>query len=108
MNYSLFLVDKKTSQEKLIEVLEREEFFVGETDIISAIDLTVQSMDEGELATIISDVRHVYGNEGFVEKEIPMRTDENDYQMKIVLELIQFFPAANVEHLSADERFRWA
>ena len=108
VNYSLALRDEKSGETTLIEEKRNEEFFVGETDIIAAIDLAVQSMDEGELASLVVDVRHVYGNEGFAEKGIPPKNDENDYKMEIQLELLQFRPAPNVELLSADERILWA
>ena len=108
VNYSLSLLDEKSGETTLIEEKRNEEFFVGETDIIVAIDLAVQAMDEGELAVVVADVRHVYGNEGFVEKGIPPKDEDNDYKMQIQLELIRFCPAPNVELLSADERILWA
>lgn len=109
ISYKLYLVDQTTKETKLIEEISNEEFFLGEFDVLPAIDLSVQLMDRGEQATIDSDIRHCYGEKGLPEKNIPPVIDENpSYRMKIDIELIDWKPAEDMMNLSTDQRILWA
>lgn len=108
VSYSLTQVENVTSKKTLIEEVKDVEFFVGENDILPSIDYTIQSMDEGEIALILSDVRHCYGNRGCEEKNLRPFDPTNPYQMEIHLEFHQYLPSPSVEHLSAQQRIFWA
>ena len=99
---------RKHVKSKLIEEVKDHQLFVGENDVIPAIDICVQSMNEGEIALISSDVRHCYGTNGCQEKNVRPHTDLNPYRILIRLELHQWIPSPNVQLLSAQERIFWA
>ena len=108
VSYRLSLVDVLSATSRLIEEVPEERFFVGESDVLPAIDICVQSMSEGERATIHSDIRHCYGEKGFPEKGIPpTNKDSPDYRMNIELELQRWSPAPDPQLLPANERLFW-
>ena len=107
MSYKLFVVDSSTGESRLIESVDDERFFVGEHEILPAIDICVQLMDRGERALIDADTRHCYGEMGYPEKKISARSSTGPYRMKIDVELHDWQVASDVETLSAAERLSW-
>ncbi|CAF3014140.1 unnamed protein product [Rotaria sp. Silwood2] len=107
VSYKLSLVDNLTSNIRLIENVSNERFFISECDIISAIDISVQTMDRGECALIDSDTRHCYGDIGCLDKEIPPNSSNNSYRMIIELELHDWQSPSDVQKLSINERLYW-
>lgn len=107
VSYQLFLIDSSTLDSRLIETITNESFFVGEYDILPAIDITIQLMDRGEHAIIDSDIRHCYGENGCEEKGIPPITSENTYRMKIDLELHDWKYPEKIQTLTINERINW-
>ena len=88
--------------------MKNESFFVGEYDILPAIDITIQLMDRGEHAIIDSDVRHCYGNIGCEEKQLPSITSStNSYRMKIDLQLHDWKDPVDISTLSINDRLTW-
>ena len=51
ISYKLYFVDESTT--RLIETVDNESFFVGEYDVLTAIDMSVQLMDRGEQAALL-------------------------------------------------------
>jgi len=107
VSYKLFLIDNSTSDSRLIETITNESFFIGEYDILSAIDITIQLMDRGEHAIIDSDIRHCYGEQGCEEKQIPPISSNNSYRMKIDLEFHDWKQPIDIQILTADQRLYW-
>ena len=107
VSYKLFLVDSSTGESRLIESVDDESFFVGEHEILPAIDICVQLMDRGEHALIDADVRHCYGDIGCPEKKIPASSSTGPYRMKIDVELHDWKVSSDVETLAAAERLSW-
>ena len=107
VSYELFLIDTSTSDSRLIETVNNESFFIGEYDILPAIDLSIQLMDRGEHAIIDSDVRHCYGENGCEEKQIPPNTSTNSYRMKIDLQFHDWKNPVDIQALSINERLAW-
>lgn len=104
----MYLVDPSKEERQLIEEVSNEEFFIGEYDVLSAIDLSIQLMDRGEQALIDSDIRHCYGEKGYPEKNIPPVIDGNpSYRMQIELELHQWKIAEEIQSLSVEKRIFW-
>ncbi len=91
----------------MIETITNESFFVGEYDILSAIDIAIQLMDRGEHAIIDSDVRHCYGENGYEEKQIPPISSTNSYRMKIYLEFHDWKDPTDIQTLTIDQRIHW-
>ncbi|CAF3924366.1 unnamed protein product [Rotaria sordida] len=108
VSYKLFLIDDKTSNSRLIETITNESFFVNDSDILPAIDISIQLMDRGEHAFIYSDIRHCYGEMGCEEKQIPSVSSNNSYRMKIDLELHDWKHVPDIQTLSIDERLFWS
>jgi hypothetical protein len=96
-----------TSDLRLIETITNEIFFIGEYDILPAIDIAIQLMDRGENALIDSDIRHCYGEKGCEEKQIPPITSNNLYRMKINLEFHDWKAAYDIQTLTINERLYW-
>jgi hypothetical protein len=92
---------------RLIETISNESFFVGEYDILPAIDIAIQLMERGEHAFIDSDVRHCYGQIGCQEKQIPPASETDSYRMKIDIEFHDWKPAPDIQTLSIDNRLFW-
>ena len=107
VSYELFLIDTSTSDSRLIETVNNESFFIGEYDILPAIDMSIQLMDRGERAIIDSDVRHCYGENGCEEKQIPPFTTTNPYRMKIDLQFHDWKDPVDIQTLSINERLTW-
>jgi len=91
----------------LIETITNESFFIGEYDILPAIDIAIQLMDRGENALIDSDSRHCYGENGCEEKQIAPITSNNSYRMKIDLEFHDWKYAPDIQILTVDQRLYW-
>ena len=64
-------------------------------------------MDRGEHATIDSDTRHCYGENGCEEKQIPPVSSDNSYRMKIDLEFHDWQDPTDVQILSTERRLYW-
>lgn len=107
ISYELSIVNPLTSESRLIETINREEYLLSESDLIPAIDISIQSMDRGEIALIDSDVRHCYGEIGCEEKQLPPVSSLNPYRMKIHLEVHQWSQPIDVQLLSIDDRLKW-
>jgi FK506-binding protein 8 len=107
ISYTVSLVDNITSNIRVIENVSNERYFVSECDLIPAIDICVLLMDRGERASIDSDIRHCYGENGCEEKQIPPITSLNPYRMKIDLELHDWISPPDVQTLSIEERLYW-
>ncbi|CAF1047316.1 unnamed protein product [Adineta steineri] len=108
VSYKLFLFDNITKESRLIESVTNENCFVGEYDILPAIDIVIQLMDRGERAMIDSEARHCYGDIGCEEKQVPPITSTNSYSMKIDLELHDWKYAPEIQTLSVKERLYWS
>ncbi|CAM4818154.1 unnamed protein product [Rotaria magnacalcarata] len=108
VSYKLFLIDDSTADSHLIETVTNESFFVSESDILPAIDISIQLMDRGEHAFIDADIRHGYGEIGCIEKEIPPVSSNIKYRMKIDLEFHDWKDAPDIQTLSIDERLHWS
>ncbi|CAM2710587.1 unnamed protein product [Rotaria socialis] len=108
VSYKLFLIDDSTADSHLIETVTNESFFVSESDILPAIDISIQLMDRGEHAFIDADMRHGYGEIGCIEKEIPSISPNIKYRMKIDLEFHDWKDAPDIQTLSIDERLHWS
>lgn len=107
ISYELSLVNSLTSENRLIEKISNERYFVSEGDFIPAIDISIQSMDRGEIALIDSDVRHCYGDIGCEEKQLPPTTSLNPYRMKIHIELHDWINPMDIQFLSIHDRIHW-
>jgi hypothetical protein len=66
--------------------------------------MSIQLMDRGEHAIIISDIRHCYGEQGCEEKQIP---PTNGYHMKIDLQFHDWKYPVEIQTLSINERLSW-
>ncbi|CAF1038675.1 unnamed protein product [Adineta steineri] len=108
VSYKLFLFDNLTKESRLIESVTNENCFVGEYDILPAIDIVIQLMDRGERAMIDSEARHCYGDIGCEEKQVPPITSTSSYSMKIDLELHDWKYAPEIQALSVKERLYWS
>ncbi|CAF1139388.1 unnamed protein product [Adineta ricciae] len=108
VSYELYLVDDLTKDSRLIEKITNESFFIGEYEILPAIDIVIQLMDRGEHALIDSDVRHCYGENGCEEKQIPPVTSTSSYRMRIDLELVDWKDAPDISTLPINERLQWS
>ena len=106
ISYKLYFVDESTT--RLIETVDNESFFVGEYDVLTAIDMSVQLMDRGEQAVIDSDPRHCYDEPGCEEKQIPPVTPDKPYRMKIELNLHDWKVPPEISTMSIDERIVWS
>lgn len=106
ISYKLYLVDDSTT--RLIETVTNESFFIGEYDVLTAIDMSVQLMDRGEQAVIDSDSRHCYDQAGCEEKQIPPITSENPYRMKIELDFHDWKAPPEISTMKIDERIFWS
>lgn len=107
ISYELFLVNSLTNESRLIEKISNDRYFLSENDLISAIDISLQSMNRGERALIDSDIRHCYGDIGCEEKQIPPPNSLHPYRMKIDLELHQWISPIDIQLLPLNERLYW-
>ena len=82
----------------MIEELHDEQIFLGEGDTIQALDISLQTMEQGESALIYADLRHCQGS----------LVPHHSSKVKIELQLHQWQKPPDIETLSVKERIRWA
>ncbi|GCC18296.1 peptidyl-prolyl cis-trans isomerase FKBP8 [Chiloscyllium punctatum] len=74
-------------------------FTVGDGDVIQALDLCVQLMDQDEVALIISDAKYAYGSLGSSEPSVP-----SNATVHLEVQLLSVSDSPDLELLSGKER----
>ncbi|XP_033847914.1 peptidyl-prolyl cis-trans isomerase FKBP8 [Periophthalmus magnuspinnatus] len=66
-------INLKTALNDGTIVVERSDlsFTLGDGDVIQALDLTVQLMELGEKALVLTDAKYAYGSQGSFDPEVP-------------------------------------
>ncbi|CAF1401216.1 unnamed protein product, partial [Didymodactylos carnosus] len=98
ITYSLFLVDGGL----LVDESRELKYFVGECEVIPAIDISIQLMNKQEKAQIQADSRHCYGTLAYAEKHIPPSSN-----LRIELELLDWQYAPEIHSITLKERLEW-
>ncbi|OCT97723.1 hypothetical protein XELAEV_18009951mg [Xenopus laevis] len=88
--------------ENVVEDQESLTFTLGDGDVIQALDLCVQLMEEGETSLIASDAKYCYGKEGR-SPDIPPNSNLN---LEVTLLVVQDGP--DVENLSGQVKLNLA
>lgn len=78
-------------------------FTLGDGDAIQALDLTVQLMELGEKALIITDAKYGYGARGSLDPEVPPGAE-----LSLEVELLEATDAPNLELLPSNEKIALA
>ncbi|XP_061743752.1 peptidyl-prolyl cis-trans isomerase FKBP8 [Nerophis ophidion] len=78
-------------------------FTLGDGDVIQALDLTVQLMEIGEKALILTDAKYAYGTRGSSEPEVPPNAE-----LSLEVELIEATDAPDLELLAPIEKIALA
>uniref|UniRef100_A0A8C7X5R0 peptidylprolyl isomerase n=1 Tax=Oryzias sinensis TaxID=183150 RepID=A0A8C7X5R0_9TELE len=87
----------------LVEDQPNFSFTLGDSDVIQALDLTVQLMEMGEKALIQSDPKYAYGDRGSLEPRVPPNA-----QLSLEVELLEATDAPDVELLPPAEKIALA
>ncbi|XP_038633558.1 peptidyl-prolyl cis-trans isomerase FKBP8 [Scyliorhinus canicula] len=74
-------------------------FTVGDGDVIQALDLCVQLMDQEEVALIISDAKYAYGSLGSSQPAVP-----TDTPVHLEVQLLSVSDGPDIEFLTGKER----
>ncbi|XP_020391165.1 peptidyl-prolyl cis-trans isomerase FKBP8 [Rhincodon typus] len=74
-------------------------FTVGDGDVIQALDLCVQLMDQNEVALIVSDAKYAYGSLGSSEPSVP-----SNATVHLEVQLLSVGDSPDLELLSGKER----
>ncbi|XP_061894538.1 peptidyl-prolyl cis-trans isomerase FKBP8 [Entelurus aequoreus] len=78
-------------------------FTLGDGDVIQALDLTVQLMEIGEKALILTDAKYAYGTRGSSEPEVPPNAE-----LSLEIELMEATDAPDLELLAPIEKIALA
>ncbi|GCB74857.1 hypothetical protein scyTo_0020821 [Scyliorhinus torazame] len=78
-------------------------FTVGDGDVIQALDLCVQLMDQEEVALIISDAKYAYGSLGRCDPVVDFAEEEEEELMAVKVKCLNNLAAAQLklEHFEA-------
>ncbi|XP_054646890.1 peptidyl-prolyl cis-trans isomerase FKBP8 [Dunckerocampus dactyliophorus] len=87
----------------LVEEQQELLFTLGDGDVIQALDLTVQLMEMGEKALIVTDAKYAYGTRGSSEPEVPSSAD-----LSLEVELKEVTDAPDLELLPPVEKIALA
>ncbi|KAM9848728.1 peptidyl-prolyl cis-trans isomerase FKBP8 [Aulostomus maculatus] len=87
----------------LVEEKPELSFTLGDSDVMQALDLTVQLMEMGEKALIQTDAKYAYGARGSVEPEVPPNAE-----LSLEVELLESTDAPEMELLPPAEKIALA
>lgn len=78
-------------------------FTLGDGDVIQALDLTVQLMELGEKAIVLTDAKYAYGSQGSIDLGIPPNAE-----LSLEIELLEAADAPDLELLPPKEKIELA
>lgn len=78
-------------------------FTLGDGDVIQALDLTVQLMELGEKALVLTDAKYAYGSQGNIDLGVAPNAE-----LSLEIELLEAADAPDLELLSPKEKIELA
>ncbi|OWF53969.1 Peptidyl-prolyl cis-trans isomerase FKBP8 [Mizuhopecten yessoensis] len=91
-------IDVKLADGKLVDHMENFSFFLGEHEVMLALDVGVKFMYIGEISVFHTDAKYAYGARGRTP-DIPA-----DASLVLTVELLRVYPAVDRQKLSVDQR----
>ncbi|KAK7889669.1 hypothetical protein WMY93_025229 [Mugilogobius chulae] len=78
-------------------------FTLGDGDVIQALDLTVQLMERGEKALVLTDSKYAYGSQGSFDPKVPPNAE-----LSLEVELLEATDSPDLELLPPKEKIALA
>ncbi|XP_069137047.1 peptidyl-prolyl cis-trans isomerase FKBP8-like [Argopecten irradians] len=91
-------IDIKLADGTLVDRMEEFSFFLGEHEVMLALDVGVKFMYTGEVSVFHTDAKYAYGSRGR-SPDIPANA-----ALDLTVELLRFYPAVERQKLSVDQR----
>ncbi|XP_060068867.1 peptidyl-prolyl cis-trans isomerase FKBP8-like [Ylistrum balloti] len=91
-------IEVKLADGTLVDQMEKFSFFLGEHEVMLALDVGIKFMYIGEISVFRTDAKYAYGERGR-DPDIPANSS-----LVLTVELAQVFPGVDRQKLSVDQR----